>query len=565
MARTDPSGRLTRDFILGGEQAEADPLLQLAFFASADYLAVESRIDPHCFLIGRTGGGKTALLRRLEETNGARVIRVNPEDLSLPYITDLGVIRFLDALNVHLDALFIALWKHVLVVEIIRRRYQVDSPEAKQNFLTALGERIRRDRSKQAALEYLNNFQGKFWCETDERVREIMSKFEREVTAAAGGRLELPGVGGGDARVGQTQRTTEEDWTQYTDRFQRLVNETQLARLNQMIKVLDEDILDEQHFTYIVIDDLDRDWVDERVANDLVRCLFRAVIDMKRVTNLKIVVALRTNIFDQLHFASRSSAQEEKYRSLALHLGWTKSELTDMLSERVRTAAEMFNVRGLSNIHDLLPAATKTRDPLSFVLNRTLMRPRDAIAYVNEAVREGVDRKRLTWEHLKSVETTYSHKRLLALRDEWKGSYADIDKVLHLFDRRPVPMTRDEFTGLLDEAILLLSDESFDGKTWMLELGQAAWGGGGASDWFDVYQPLTRLLYRIGFIGCARHKGAPETYAFDDMEYAERASNLETDALFYVHRAFRATLDITHDPGRVRVEATAEGVSAGEK
>jgi hypothetical protein len=479
------------------------------------------------------------------------VIRINPEDLSLPYITDLGVIRFLDALNVHLDALFIALWKHVLVVEIIRDRYKVDSPEAKQNFLTSLGERIRRDPSKQAALEYLNDFQGRFWCETDERVREIMSKFEREVTAAAGGNLHLPGVGAVAAEIGQVRRETNEDWSQHTDRFQRLVNETQLARLNQMIKVLDEDILDEQHFTYVVIDDLDRDWVDERVANDLVRCLFRAVLDMKRVTNLKIVVALRTNIFDQLHFGSRSSAQEEKYRSLALHLRWTRMDLTEMLSERVRIASDMFRVPGFSDIHGLLPAATKTRDPLAFVLNRTLMRPRDAIAYVNEAVREGVDRKRLTWDHLKAVETTYSHKRLLALRDEWKGSYPDIEKVLRLFDRRAVPITRDEFTSVLDEAILLLSDEAFQGKTWMLELGQGAWGGGPTDDWFDLYQPLTRLLYRIGFIGCARFKGAPETYAYDDMEFPERASNLGPEALFYVHRAFRATLDITNEPRRV--------------
>jgi transposase len=52
---------------------------------------------------------------------------------------------------------------------------------------------------------------------------------------------------------------------QQADRFQRLVNNTQLTRLNEMIRVLDEYILDSsQNFTYIVIDDLDKDWVDER-------------------------------------------------------------------------------------------------------------------------------------------------------------------------------------------------------------------------------------------------------------------------------------------------------------
>lgn len=545
MSRRDVSGRLSREFTLGGEQAEADPLLQLAFFSSGDYAAVSSRIDPHCFLIGRTGGGKTAVLRRLEDTDADRVIRVNPEDLSLPYITELGAIRFLDSLNVHLDALFIALWKHVLVVELIRHRYKIHSPEEKQNFLAGIGERIRRDPSKRAALDYLEDFQGRFWCETDERVREIMSKFEKQVTAAAGGELRVPGAGRVGASLEEVTQRTTEDKTQETERFQRLVNETQIARLNQMIRVLDEDILDEQHFTYIVVDDLDRDWVDERVANDLVRCLFRAVIDMKRVDNLKIVVALRSNIFDQLHFGSRSSAQEEKFRSLALHMRWTKAELTDMLNERCRIAGEMFNVPGIQSIHDLLPASTRTRDPLAFVLNRTLMRPRDAIAYVNEAVREGTDRKRLTWDHLKAVEARYSHNRLLALRDEWKMTYPGIEKVFQLFDRAELPLERKELTGVLDEAVLLAGDRTFNGTTWMLELGEAAWAGtSGEVDWFDVYQPLVRLLYRVGFLGVGKFKGAQITFAYDDMDFAERASNLEEDALFYVHPAFRATLDI---------------------
>jgi hypothetical protein len=534
---------LTRDFTLGGEQAEADPLLQLAFYESGDYAAISSRVDPHCFVIGRTGGGKSAAFRRLEETQDGRVVRVNPEDLSLPYITELGAVKYLDALNVHLDPLFIALWKHVLVVELIRHRYRVDSPEAKQNFLTTLRERIRRDPTKQAALEYLDDFQGRFWCETVERVREIMHKFDEQITKEAGGKLNLPGTLKVEGERKRESREVSEDRVEQTDRFQRLVNETQLSRLNQMIKVLDEDILDEQHFTYVVIDDLDRDWVDERVANDLVRCLFRAVLDMKRVDNLKIIVALRTNIFDQLHFGSRSGAQEEKFRSLALHMRWTKNDLVEMLNERVRIAGEMFNASHLRNVHNLLPAAQRDRDPIKFILNRTLMRPRDAIAYINAAIPEATGKKRLTWDHLKAVETGYSHKRLLALRDEWKGSFPDIQRVFQLFERSESPMTRDAFSERLESAAVLGADPSFKGVRWVTEMTAAIWGGS-SEDWFELYQPLTRLLYRIGFIGCSRFKGTDPIFAYEDMEFPERASHLGPDCLFFIHPTFHATLDI---------------------
>jgi hypothetical protein len=155
--------KLGSGFNLGGEQAEADPLLDRAFFEWSGYTVVESRRDPHCFLVGRTGSGKSAVLQRLEEVYPQRVIRIDPEDLSLPYIIDLGVIRELDALEVHLDPLFIALWKHILLIEIIRRRYRVDSAEKKRTVMESLKDRFQRDSSKQQALEYLEEFGEKFW------------------------------------------------------------------------------------------------------------------------------------------------------------------------------------------------------------------------------------------------------------------------------------------------------------------------------------------------------------------------------------------------------------------
>jgi len=321
------------DFSFGGEQAEADPLLQRAFYESGDYAAIRSRLDPRCFVISRTGGGKSAALQRLEEENYDHVVRINPEDLSLPYITDLGAVRQLDAMGVHLDPFFIALWKHVLLVELIRHRYKVDSPAAKQNFLQTLRQRIRRDSGKRAALDYLDEFEGRFWSETDERVRDITERFEKRIEADTKASIGVKQLAGFGAGVGTSEALSTEVRTEQAERFQRIVNESQLPRLNKMMTVLDEDILDSsQLFTYVVIDDLDRDWVDERVANDLIRCLFRTVLDLKRVRNLKVLVALRTNIFEELRFGERSGGQEEKFRSLVLQMRWTKRALAQMLT-----------------------------------------------------------------------------------------------------------------------------------------------------------------------------------------------------------------------------------------
>ncbi len=154
--------RLASGFTLGGEQAEADPLLEDAFYRSGTYEVIESKDDTRCFIVGRTGSGKSAALQHLEEVNAGHVIRISPEDLSLPYITDLRVIRYLDSLDVNLDLFWIALWKHVLLVEILRHRYKVNSPEAKQRFLGGLRDKLRKDPGKAAALESLRNSRASF-------------------------------------------------------------------------------------------------------------------------------------------------------------------------------------------------------------------------------------------------------------------------------------------------------------------------------------------------------------------------------------------------------------------
>ncbi len=61
-------------FNLGGEAAEADHLLESAFFHSSDFSVMESKTDHRCFIVGRTGAGKSAALQQLEDINPDHVI-----------------------------------------------------------------------------------------------------------------------------------------------------------------------------------------------------------------------------------------------------------------------------------------------------------------------------------------------------------------------------------------------------------------------------------------------------------------------------------------------------------
>jgi hypothetical protein len=388
MTVSSGTSRLNSDFRLGGLQAEADPLLEKAFYESGHYKAAERRDDPRCFVIGRTGSGKSAILRHLESSYPEHVIRIEPENLVLQYITDLGAVKYLSSIEVNLDVLFTALWRHVFLVEVIRHRYQVDSAAAKQNFMLSLADRIKKDHSKEFALDYLDDFEGKFWCETDERVRDVTTRFEQQIDAAAKAEFGLTNAASLSASLGSGSALSTETRAAQVSRFQRVVNETQLARLSKMITVLDEDILDSpQNFVHVIIDDLDREWVDERVANTLVRCLFRAVRDLKKVRHLKIVVALRTNIFQELGLGHHSGEQEEKFRDWIIRMRWTPADIVGILDELARIVSDQFGMTDVSGVKNLLPLPNKIRgNPVRFILDRTLMRPRDAIDYINECL-----------------------------------------------------------------------------------------------------------------------------------------------------------------------------------
>jgi hypothetical protein len=537
--------KLKSNFTLGGQQAETDPLAELAFFESSDYGVMASKTDPRCLVIGRTGAGKSAALQHLEEASSDHVIRVNPEDLSLPYVTDLQVIRYLDSLKVNLDLFWNALWKHVLLVEIIRHRYKVDSPAAKQNFLDGLRERIKRDPGKRAALEYLDEFQGRFWCETDVRVREIVDRFAERLGNEAKAGVSGPAINAS----GSVSSTFEEAMSvrsEEADRYQRVVNDTQLARLNMMLRVLNEEVLSSpQHFTYLIIDDLDRAWVDESLTNDLIRCLFRAVLDLKRVKHLKILVALRTNIFQELDFGRHGGGQEEKLRDLVLQVSWTRPSLEEVLDKRVAAAAATAELEARS-ISELLPNQNRTGgNPLDYILERTLYRPRDAIAYVNACLAEGEGKSRLTWEDIQGAERAYSSTRLVALRDEWKETYPGIDRVHDKFRNTPARFDRATFEKILIEIMLLPAEVGFPGLRWVTEASAGAWAATPDSSWAEQYGPLTRLLFNIGLIGCSSARRRAPIFFNDDPLFLEQDSNVESIETIYLHRAYQMALGAT--------------------
>jgi hypothetical protein len=350
--------KIPRGFDLGGFVAENDNLLLSAYVDTGDYEKVESPADHRRFIVGRTGCGKSALFKRLEERKPKRVRRISPQDLSLAYLSNLDIVRRLTEMGVRLDQFFLGLWQHVIVVELLRHRYGLTSPSIQQRILDQLRVKFAKDPARQRAIEYLNEFGDKFWCEADERVRQIAEKFERAIHAAGDIRAEVSPQFGASASSGVDTRVEREVHREETAKYQKVVNEIQLPRLTEMIRILSDTILDsKQVYTYLVIDDLDLEWAEDNVEHLLIRCLFQAVITLQKVQHLKVLVALRTNIFHQLTYGlGRVEHQSEKFSNLAYEIKWTRNDIKGLLDQRVREQAKNFGVP-FTTVDELLPRA----------------------------------------------------------------------------------------------------------------------------------------------------------------------------------------------------------------
>jgi len=89
--------------------------------------------DPRCIIVGRTGVGKTALLEMISEFE-ERTIKLSSSSLALIYLSNSEVIKFFIDLGVNMDLFYKLLWRHVFVVEIIRRQFKIIDKESQLNF-----------------------------------------------------------------------------------------------------------------------------------------------------------------------------------------------------------------------------------------------------------------------------------------------------------------------------------------------------------------------------------------------------------------------------------------------
>ena len=528
--------------------AERDPLLVDCFFPTFFYQRVRNIGDAGSGLIGRAGSGKTAILERLKADH-FRAIPIRPEELAFRYLGESDLIRALRQSGVNLDYFYKLLWRHVFVVEILKHRFPEDAHQT--GLIGQLIERIRKrvkpDQAIERAIKYLDEWGATVLQEPHERIEHIHGKLEESL------RIKL-GVSGPWWEVFGLNASIEMEFNRRTETEQRIqaaqetVSSIQVHDLNAVKDYIGTEIIDDpQNPCFVLIDDLDKFWVEEPVLYELIRAMLLEIDDWANVPNVKIIYALRDNVLHKLesNFQSRSY-QREKLVDQQVHLQWGRNELTDLIDKRLAWLAGKPGGAGAPHIASLLPKKGNRRaSGLDYILDRTLNRPRDVIDFLNRASQLAIGKNQLSWSVIERAEQSYSNSRMTALFDEWYENYAGLDLLATklLNGRKPrFPKADWDEDVLLD----LFTSVGVAERSWLAnqyKLFSEMYQENNDKALSHFADSFVTVMYEVGLIGVKTSPRGRDFYAHLDLPTL-RLDQIDEDTEVIICHMFHAALQV---------------------
>ena len=139
---------------IGSAAAEEDSqFLEECFIDTGDLDQLIDCKNPKRIIVGRTGAGKSALIFKLRERS-SHVIELSPHSLSLNFIANNNVIAFFEAAGVNLSIFYSLLWRHILVVELLKKKFNIVNEDAHKDYMRNIRSILyKKDRIKEQAVD----------------------------------------------------------------------------------------------------------------------------------------------------------------------------------------------------------------------------------------------------------------------------------------------------------------------------------------------------------------------------------------------------------------------------
>ncbi|MFT4131756.1 P-loop ATPase, Sll1717 family [Labrys sp. (in: a-proteobacteria)] len=418
--------RLHYGMSIGSNAAESDDeFLFDCFVYHPAVRACQSVESSGMIISARTGAGKTAIIRYISK-NSEHYSEIDPLDMAMSYISSSDVVNFLHSIGADLDLLFQILWKHILCLEFIRLQQRVDDEARSIGVFARFMDIFRRDERKRKALEYLKEWEAKFWITADQNVKEITEKFEKKFEAELGGEIRrFKGRGQYDKQIAVDKKT------EILSRVRKIIDTDQLSKLSGVIDMLSSISANEQKHYYILIDKLDTNWVDTSLRFRLTRALIETLKTFRRIRNLKIIVGVRSDILERsIQETNDLTFQSEKLVDYFVQIKWSRAQLRELVQKRIRELFRRQYSAGLVEFEDIFQNNVGNANPFDYMIDRTLYRPRDIIEFVNQCLIASEDHFDVSATNIRRAEKEYSRRRREALEQEWRSAFPTLPKLL---------------------------------------------------------------------------------------------------------------------------------------
>lgn len=528
---------------LGQLDAESDASLLDACFVDNGQLSELLDVErTESIIVGRTGAGKSAFIYHISQSVEYSVT-LDPHSISVQFVEHSDIIQFFNKLGIKLDLFYRMLWRHILIVELLKLRYDLRSQDASATFFRRLYESVSRDQTKQRALNYFREWGDKFWLETSEHLREITNKLSTDLKSGLGTKFSTLNIS-----LEGAKHLSDEVKIEVRTLATQVINQIQVQKLNEVFELLsDYAFNDKQKKFYILIDKLDEDWAGTETRCRLIRALIEETKSFRNIPQVKIITALRVDLLNVVFNRTRDSGfQQDKYESYIVKINWTEHDLKNLLEKRLREVYKRQYTSDVIDFNDVFPSPKHNIDALSYIFQRTLMRPRDVIQFANECFVAALDTPRISWRSIYVAESSYSTKRLDSLKEEWHEIYPNLEVSIEILRGITSPFTRntlsiDKLESIAAELAVISDESCIDPCTVvakkMYEVGQSV----DISDF--MYESLI-CFYQVGIIGAKISTLDSFSWSYKDQPKLTKGEIKRTNQMA-VHKMVSHALEVS--------------------
>jgi len=532
-AKTNPS--FPSDDGAGVAAAEDDKDFLSEYFIDTGNLAalLELGNNKH-ILIGGAGAGKTALLAMLSKRR-RHVIPLSPQSLSLQLFARSSVVRFLEAAGANLTILYAFMWKHLLIVELLRAKCDIRDDDNYRTCMSKIRETLyRHNRVKEQLVEYSAIWGDFIWLGSDGWVREFASRIENVLKRA------LTGMAmNSTLSLEEEQLLTAEQKSRVSECAKSVVNELQSRDLDALIQSLGDAVfIDSDQEYFLSVDRLDEDWVDSPIKARMTKALLDAAQTISRFKSVKVIVALRPALFDRVRLsAADSDFHADNYGASCLYLHWDKKSLAQLIQSRANC---LIGGRCGVVLSAILPETIDGQPAIDYILQHTLLRPRDVVLFINECIVRAEGR-RLGTAAIREAEEAYSLRQLDSLTNEWRMVFPNLSAVAEMFRGVPakIPLnalSKEFLSASFRRVSAAIQPEVKDPNVDLLNSLDMP-----SQNFGSMRSSLVRNLFGIGMLGIKPNAASPVRWVTDSQRGAV-SGDIRPSAILYIHPMFHRGL-----------------------